>query len=459
MYLLDYYLISKYIKSQQEKEKTQKGQPKFKLRPLKSIDVKDQNSHNGNNNNSNDKNGNNNNNNNDKNGNNNNNGYGNKNSEIIDNPRDFMNKYSNTLLQPLEMLILTNDSWFRKDLIGNNKYWASLRMFASIPKNTENVYQFLETLLKDVDSGKEILNYGNYLDILGLLDEISAVGAYGAQWEQEYEKLVSSGHRVEKNNNPFQELVSTALKSITLTIGLNDIISTEEFVLTIPINKPDSQNGTAASENNKTVAPQYPLIEAIAHQCYNPCRELRAHALKCLENLLISINDKNIKDSRFNLSPKNILDGGCLRLLVELLKPDVESTDLKGMLVTQRAVVNLSCKVILIYDFGTNSDYDQVVSKLLTIANKFLNKNGDKSNFKDELIEILKNMLYVLHSKLDLDSILKLNLSKPLHSLIVEMKTTTLDEAQDATTPEVEPSSSEPKIEDKITAPIDTTTV
>ncbi|OWB55197.1 hypothetical protein B5S28_g1065 [[Candida] boidinii] len=451
-------LSGKYIKSQQEKEKTQKGQPKFKLRPLKSIDVKDQNSHNGNNNNSNDKNGNNNNNN-DKNGNNNNNGYGNKNSEIIDNPRDFMNKYSNTLLQPLEMLILTNDSWFRKDLIGNNKYWASLRMFASIPKNTENVYQFLETLLKDVDSGKEILNYGNYLDILGLLDEISAVGAYGAQWEQEYEKLVSSGHRVEKNNNPFQELVSTALKSITLTIGLNDIISTEEFVLTIPINKPDSQNGTAASENNKTVAPQYPLIEAIAHQCYNPCRELRAHALKCLENLLISINDKNIKDSRFNLSPKNILDGGCLRLLVELLKPDVESTDLKGMLVTQRAVVNLSCKVILIYDFGTNSDYNQVVSKLLTIANKFLNKNGDKSNFKDELIEILKNMLYVLHSKLDLDSILKLNLSKPLHSLIVEMKTTTLDEAQDATTPEVEPSSSEPKIEDKITAPIDTTTV
>ncbi|GME79054.1 unnamed protein product [[Candida] boidinii] len=129
------------------------------------------------------------------------------------------------------MLILTNDSWFRKDLIGNNKYWASLRMFASIPKNTENVYQFLETLLKDVDSGKEILNYGNYLDILGLLDEISAVGAYGAQWEQEYEKLVSSGHRVEKNNNPFQELVSTALKSITLTIGLNDIISTEEFWL------------------------------------------------------------------------------------------------------------------------------------------------------------------------------------------------------------------------------------
>ncbi|OWB69429.1 hypothetical protein B5S30_g4839 [[Candida] boidinii] len=436
-------LSGKYIKSQQEKEKTQKGQPKFKLRPLKSNVTKDQNNHNGNNNN--DKNG----------GNHNTNGNGNKNSEIIDNPRDFMNQYSDTLLQPLEMLILTNDSWFRKDLIGNNKYWASLRMFASIPKNTENVYQFLEALLKDVDSGKEILNYGNYLDILGLLDEISAVGAYGAQWEQEYEKLVSSGHRVEKNNNPFQELVSTALKSITLTIGLNDIISTEEFVLTIPIN---TQNGNA-SENNKTVAPQYPLIEAIAHQCYNPCRELRAHALKCLENLLISINDKNIKDARFNLSPKNILDGGCLRLLVELLKPDVESTDLKGMLVTQRAVVNLSCKVILIYDFGTNSDYNQVVSKLLTIANKFLTKNGDKSNFKDELIEILKNMLYVLHSKLDLDSILKLNLSKPLHSLIVEMKTTKLDEAQVLHTPEVDPSPSEPKIEDKTTTPIDTALV
>ncbi|OBA14432.1 uncharacterized protein OGAPODRAFT_42654, partial [Ogataea polymorpha] len=299
--------------------------------------------------------------------------------DIADKNRDALMKYGSVILHPLQMLVLVKGTWCQDILSKNGKYWSLIRIFASSPKNTEVVYQFMRNL---VETLPEIITYQNYMDILGLLDEISAVGAYGAQWEQEYDKLIASGHKVEKNKNPFQDLVATATKSITLTLGLAKLFDSSNFKSTIPTDTDSSSIW-------------YPLIEAIAHQCYNPCRELRSHALKTLTTLLVS-SDLPLG----SLSPELVLDAGCIRLLLELLKPDVEGTDAEGMIKTQHDVLNLTCKVILIYKF---TDVNAVIGKVLAVSSKFIVKNRHRQNFKDEVLEFLKNMLLVKKEEADLE--------------------------------------------------------
>ncbi|KAH3660494.1 hypothetical protein OGAPHI_007080 [Ogataea philodendri] len=312
--------------------------------------------------------------------------------------REALMKYGSVILHPLQMLVLVKGTWCQIILSQNSKYWSLIRIFAASPKNTEIVYQFMRSLIETLP---EIITYQNYMDVLGLLDEISAVGAYGAQWEQEYDKLIASGHKVEKNKNPFQDLVATASKSISLTLSLSKIVESEQFKETIP-------------NNSETPSSWYPLIEAIAHQCYNPCRELRSHALKTLTTLLVS-SDLPLD----SLSPELVLDAGCIRLLLELLKPEVESTDVNGMVKTQHDVLNLACKVILIYKFN---DVTSTVGKLLTLSSKFLARNRHRENFKDEALEFLKNMLLVKRTELKFDELNKLKLEPVLKQLLKDVE-------------------------------------
>ncbi|VEU21530.1 DEKNAAC102799 [Brettanomyces naardenensis] len=311
-------------------------------------------------------------------------------SRKFDKERDQYLKSAITILQPLEMLVLTKDVWCEHKLSTDSKYWNLMRAFASAPKMTPAVYEFMESLM---DERPELITYENYMDILGLLDEISAVGAYGAQWEQEYDKLEASGIDTEKGKNPFQELVDTASKSIALTAKLALLIDTPTFL--------ESLENSKSSDSGKKVSPWYPLIEAISHQCYNPCRELRECALRALTNLLVSDVLPMEK-----LSPESVVDAGCFRLLIELSNPDVTSTDPRGMLKTQQDVINLTCKTILLYKLD---DINQEASKLLTLTNKLLSKNSSRPDFNDEVLEIIGNALRVKASELDFRRLTSLN--------------------------------------------------
>ncbi|QPG73474.1 hypothetical protein FOA43_000785 [Brettanomyces nanus] len=319
----------------------------------------------------------------------------------LDKNRDMFLRHSLPILQPLEMLVITKGSWCGKSLAANSSYWSILRAFASGTKNTASVYSFMESVL---DKRSELINYENYMDILGLLDEISAVGAYGAQWEQEYDKLTASGVDVERNKNPFQELVNTACKSIYLTAKLAQIIETPAFLKSM---KPSAEED---EQGKKQASPWYPLIEAISHQCYNPCREVRDCALRTLTSLLVSDGLPIEK-----LSPEAVVDSGCFRLILEVLNPEVTVTDPNGMLKTQQDVINLGCKSIMLYKF---EDLNQQVAKLLTLTDKLLNANVKQVDFQDEVLEIIKNALTVKADELDFEKLSGVKMSQPLRKML-----------------------------------------
>ncbi|GAV29178.1 hypothetical protein PMKS-002660 [Pichia membranifaciens] len=325
--------------------------------------------------------------------------------DLAINSRESFVKHGVNVLQPLEQLAIVEDSWCCKDVVMKNTYWVILRVFASSPKNTEAVYQFISLIIKEHPT---LIEYNNYMDILGLLDEISAVGAYGAQWEHEYDKLIDSGLKVEINKNPYQELVNTALQSITLTSQLGDVIGGPSFA------KSTEEKEASGAE---VINPWYPLIEAISHQCYNPCRQLRNHALNTLTSLLITNPKLPLKE----LSLEKILDAACLRLLVELMKPEVNGTDVKGMIKTQRDVLGLSCKMILTFDF---SNVEGVVDKVFAVSSQLLQKNRasyPNSGHEDEVIELLRNVLMIKKDKLDLVKLKGYKMDGALKKLVEEV--------------------------------------
>lgn len=321
------------------------------------------------------------------------------------NSRDSFVKHGISVLIPLEQLALTKESWCSKEVLFSDTYWNIIRIIASLPKNTESVYIFIFTVVKQ---HTQIIEYRNFMNILGLLDEISAVGAYGAQWEHEYDKLIDSGVNVIDKKNPFQHLVDIGIKSITLTSDLGKVIKTESFQKSVEERKETNQN---------IVVSWYPLIEAISHQCYNPCRQIRNHALNVLGQLLLKSSTIPLEE----LSIDKIFEAACLRLLVELMKPEVNGTDVKGMTKTQRDVIGLSGKVIITHTF---KDLENAVEKLFAVSSQLLQHNRNiypHTGHEDEIVELLRNVLMVRKSELDLTKLKGYKMDGVLKKLVEEV--------------------------------------
>jgi brefeldin A-resistance guanine nucleotide exchange factor 1 len=171
--------------------------------------------------------------------------------------KKFFEEKSLQIIQPLCDLSL-NNFWASELILNHENCWKVLRVIASISDYTSQILKFTEDV-----SSIEYINETNFMWLLGLLDEISAVGAIGAQWEQEYDALVKTGHKVTEEN-PFQDIVHTSLLSIKFT-------------------------GSLLTQKALTKDETYALIQALAHQCLNPCYQIRSYSLGILEETILQI--------------------------------------------------------------------------------------------------------------------------------------------------------------------------
>lgn len=186
-----------------------------------------------------------------------------------------------------EILRLSEEEDKREHILEDAGFWKLLRSLAVMKGHTEEIYQFIERCsLKSKNS----LTEKNFMWALGLLDEISSAGAIGSRWEHEYDRLVRKGQKVEKEN-PYQDVVELSLKSINLTSLLLDV-----EVTTLKLTK------------SETIA----LVQALAHQCLNPCQQVRSYSL---ETLGVAITEKIRFPSEEIPSAEEVIDGGLLPLL------------------------------------------------------------------------------------------------------------------------------------------------
>lgn len=280
--------------------------------------------------------------------------------------KENLQKYGEPAFLPLISLI-DDDCWCCEQLLDNEDYWNAWRMFAPGQQFTKTILQLLEDLVK---GPRKFINPRNYISVLGLLDEISSLSAIVARVEQEdnEEKKKRSAEEIAFYN----ELVQISKTSILLTAEL-----------------PSAAN---ANDLKSGIEP-YAHIQALAHQCFNPCREIRAYALTVLQAKVVNIGNDNDY-----LTPLGIFDNGLLPLLAELAKPEVIQTDITGFPSTQNEASSLVSKAFL--QHVTQMPVADVHSVWTRILDSFLafTKEEQPLKLQELQAEVLKNMVLVLQS-------------------------------------------------------------
>lgn len=234
------------------------------------------------------------------------------------------------------LLALTEIDNYTRHIVQNEGFWNLLRVVAVMEEHSADVYKYLERSLM---STSNVLTNENFMWILGLLDEISSIGAIGSQWEQEYDRLVGTGHKVAKEN-PYQNVVALSLKSVNLTSQLLE----------------DKQASFELSKN-ETIA----VIQALAHQCLNPCEQIRSYALSLLEDSLtkkVKLPSKQIR------TVEELIEGGLLPLLES-------STTKEDNKVPVPEILTVISKIYL-YRLKEGVTTNETFLKMLNIFNRYV---------------------------------------------------------------------------------------
>lgn len=278
--------------------------------------------------------------------------------------KDLLSKLGASLIQT--MVSLVDDESSLKSLIQDESYWKILRLFGSMSDYASEILNFVESIVKN--SPEEISEH-NYVPFLGLLDEVSSLGAVGAQWEQAKEQgITGEKGRIgvgSGDNEHVQFLVDLSKRSVNLT----------------------SELGTSQRKLS------YPLVQALAHQCFNPCRDVRAHAIKVLQTSLLS----GMLDDNFTAS--GIYEYGLFPLLAELEKEEVIHTDLGGFPETHLEILSMVSKVFLQYSGQLSDDRDKVWLGIVEHFSTMNKLNQLKTVVKESSLEVMKNMILVLQNE------------------------------------------------------------
>lgn len=249
------------------------------------------------------------------------------------------------------ILGMSEGGYYRVHLLQDAGFWKLLRSLPVMKGHAKDIYLFLErSLLKSTDT----LTNKNFMWVLGLLDEISSAGALGSRWEIEYDKLVQRGQKVD-SENPYQDVVELSLKSVNITSRLLEVDVTS-FKLS----------------KSETIA----VIQALAHQCLNPCRQVRSYSLETLE---VAIKEKIELPSEEIATVEEIIEGGLLPLL--------ESTATK-----QDSNVPLSKILTVISNFYLHCLKKGIASndtflKVLNIFNKYVDMASVESQLQGLITE------------------------------------------------------------------------
>ncbi|SCV05001.1 LANO_0G16314g1_1 [Lachancea nothofagi CBS 11611] len=243
------------------------------------------------------------------------------------------------------ILSLTDIENYSSVLLRDNGFWKILRSFAAAKGHTFTVFEYLDnSILKK----EYTISGANFLSILGLLDEISSIGSISGEWEEKYEKLKTRGQAAEVEN-PHQEAVDLSLKSINATSHLIELKRRDPF----------------------SKAELIGLLQALAHQCFNPCYQLRNYAVSSLDSMLLNHHDifANV------LSVSEVIENG----LLIIMEGETKHTAIPE-------IMTLFSKVYTRYLDAGKAD-NETFLKILNVFNKYVENPVVEKTLQDLLEE------------------------------------------------------------------------
>jgi brefeldin A-resistance guanine nucleotide exchange factor 1 len=260
------------------------------------------------------------------------------------------------------------DAWSRAAVVASEQYWTAFRVLLANPAHAGAITDLLAAV---VASGEGI-HPVNYMTFLGLLDELSLLGAVGLQFEQ----------GAPEGEYP-RELIECLKRCIRLTAELSALTGGAQFD-----DAPDLH---------------YSLYQALAHQCFNPCREVRAHALGVLQLAVLQLKLGG------RLTAEGIFEYVLFPLLTELAKEEVVLTDPLGFARTRLEAIKLVSRVFLNVQGGLGDGAARVWLGILDHMVTFHQLKQEEppvqasrlatpgpSGEEEAGLEVLKNMVLVL---------------------------------------------------------------
>lgn len=252
-----------------------------------------------------------------------------------------------------------NDSSYR-NLIHYQPFWDLLKDLGTEATNAQEVLAFVSSI---VEKTPDEVTEDNFVTLLGLLDEFSSLGAIYSHYEQ---GKVADVPEDERKN--IYELVLFSKKSLTLTHELGNCYHEQVDV----------------------------LLQAFAHQCFNPCREVRSYAMQLLRTTLLSSGAKHPEVAT------GVFDFVLFPLLSELEKDLVLATDRDQFFDTQLQVLGLLSKAFLMFHDKIEKTLSEKiwagVVRAFVVFDKINEQSPEYKTFNEQSLEDMKNMILVLQN-------------------------------------------------------------
>ncbi|KAF1846747.1 Sec7-domain-containing protein [Cucurbitaria berberidis CBS 394.84] len=265
----------------------------------------------------------------------------------------------------------------RSELAGSPDFWTILNRLSGVPDVAGDVFQLVEDLTTSIQPG---ITADNYEAAIALLNEFATAAQVGAREEQLHDQAARRGKGPKTKKPESNEIVIRGSNAMSIVFQLSSRV-------------PNFIEQSHLETTEAWTAYWSPILKTLAHQCLNPCREIRQQAFSSLQRTLLS-NHLASPDHKEWIA---IFSEVLVPLITQLLKPEVYQSDPLGMSETRVRAATLLSKVFLHYLVLLSGTIDllELWLKIITIMDRLIN-SGQGDNLEEAVSENLKNMLLVM---------------------------------------------------------------
>ena len=264
-------------------------------------------------------------------------------------------------------------------------FWAVLHTLHLQPEAAALAFRIAEVVAAGPSPA---ITADNYEAAVALLNAFATAGSVGAKLEQQ--QPVTSGRRGGQQQQE-KSAATPAKKPEAVVRGAQAV----GIVSLLASRVPSLIESSHLDLNEAWNTYWSPIFRCLATQCVNPCREIRNQAFTALQRCLQSPDLASTDHKEWTKIFAEVL----FPLINQLLRPEVYSTDPKGMSETRVQAAQLLCKIFLHY-LVLLSEWEGVLdlwTQMLGTMERLM--QAGKSDMLNEAVpESLKNILLVMAS-------------------------------------------------------------
>ncbi|KAH7349362.1 Sec7 domain-containing protein [Plectosphaerella cucumerina] len=293
-------------------------------------------------------------------------------------PKDTLARSSILVIQGLKTCI-EGPGPVRNTIMTSPDFWVIMRAFATRYDSAPVVFELLEQGCTAVPA---TIMADNYEAAMLLLSDFASAAGRAVLAERKQAQRARKTREAQPEPAKDSDTVARGVRAITTMYNMTARI-------------PELMKQSHLESSEAWSAYWLPLLQGLANQCTNPCRDVRLLAFNSLQRSLLSA-DVTCNDHKEWTA---IFGEVLFPLINKLLKPEVFSSDREGMGEMRVQTSSLLCKVFL-QCLVLLSEIDGLLDlwiQIIDIMDRLMN-SGQGDSLEDAVRENLKNVLLFMAS-------------------------------------------------------------